>query len=160
MFVGLLKKIVLLWSKYSRVEIIGRHEDTDTPYLVRYHLINNSFFKLYFHKFLRSDRDCPHDHPFAFWTLMLQGSYTEQLYDWRTRTLTSTRRTPTEHALIYRSADALHRVIVDQNLPIERMDEAPMTLFLTGAKTQEWGFVLDYETAPKWTHWKTYLGVK
>ena len=156
----ILIKLLKFWAAKSRLELIAGHGDSDSVYLVRYHLINNRFFKLYLHYFLRSDRDDFHDHPWAFTTLMLQGAYTEELYDWRTRTYTQMRRNPSLNALITRKAEDIHRVVVDQTLTVEQKDQAPMTLFLSGKKTKEWGFIKNYATAPIWTHWEEYLGVK
>lgn len=158
MFLSLLRKFILFWAKHSRVEIITGHGE-DTPYLVRFHLINNRFFKLYAHRFMRRDLDVPHSHPWSYVTLVLSGQHTEELYDIKTQTFTKMVRSTTSNRLIYRDAEAIHRVIVDQALPMERIDEAPMTLFFATKKSKEWGFIKDYDTPnPVFVHWKEYLG--
>lgn len=91
---------------------------------------------------------------------MLQGDYFEDIYDWRTRTFKTIPRTTWFNQFVYRPADHLHRVRVWESHTVEQKDLAPMTLFFATKKTREWGFVRDYDTAPKWTHWKEYLGIK
>lgn len=155
----MLIKILQWWAFRSKVEVICGH-GSDSPYLVRYHLINNRFGKLYLHYFLRSDLDDPHDHPWDFWTLMLQGAYTEELYNWRTRSFQQTRRTPNLNALIGRRAEDIHRIVVDQEYDMNSTDEwrkAPMTLFFARSKRQEWGFVENYRDGPQWMHWAKYV---
>lgn len=157
---NLLIQALEFWADRSDVELISGHGDPDSVYLVRYHLMNNRFFKLYLHYFLRSDLDDPHDHPWGFWTLMLRGAYTEELYDWRTRKFTTLRRIPGKNSLVSRNADAIHRVIVDRTLTQDQKDQAPMTLFFATKKTKEWGFIKNYKKGPKWVHWKEYVGIK
>lgn len=159
----LLHLLLTFWSQFVRCEVISGHGDV-TPYLIRYHLVNNRFFKVYLHYFLRSDLDDPHCHPWNFATLMLRGAYTEELYDWRTRAFTRLRRTPTENALIFRKAEDTHRVVVDKDL--SRTSEkvwkkkAASTLFFAARKTKEWGFVENYKTGPRWKLWSEYLKEK
>jgi len=155
----MLIKLLQYWASRSRVEVISGH-GSDTPYLVRYHLLNNRFCKLYLHYFLRSDLDDPHDHPWNFWTLMLQGAYTEELYNWRTRTFKQTRRTPVSNSLIGRKATDIHRIITDESIEMDEFGKwrrAPMTLFFAFRKYQEWGFVENYKDGPRWKVWSAYL---
>lgn len=159
----LFRKILEFWAARSRIEVISGHGAT-TPYLIRYHLINNRFFKLYMHYFLRSDLDDPHDHPWKWASFMIQGAYTEEVYDWRTRSFTKLRRSPSLNRFVVRGAKDLHRVTVDRDLSLEPESvwrkEAACTLFTTLNKTQEWGFVENYETGPRWKHWAAYLAEK
>lgn len=154
-------RLLLYWARCSRIECITGHGDPDSVYLVRYHLINNRFMKLYLHYFLRSDPDNPHDHPWDFWTFMVRGAYTEDLYDWRTRAFTETRRTTSQSRFIKRKADSVHRIRVDKAYDLnDRTDnwkQAPMTLFFALGKYREWGFVNDYATGPRWEHHASYL---
>lgn len=156
----MLLKLLNFWAYRSRVECIQGHGGTGT-YLIRYHLINNRFCKLYLHYFLRSDLDDPHDHPWDFWTLMLRGAYREELYDWRTRSFKNVYRHVRCNSLVRRRAEDIHRIVVSQSYDMDVADnwrtDAPMTLFFALRKRKTWGFVEDPETAPKWKLWDRYL---
>lgn len=47
------------------------------PYLVRYSIFSCKWFAIKIHHILLSDDDCLHDHPWAFISLLLKGSYVE-----------------------------------------------------------------------------------
>lgn len=154
----MLIKLLEFWAQRSHVEIITGHGDGDSVYLVRYHLINNRFFKLYLHYFLRSDLDDPHDHPWSSISLGIQNEYTEEIYDWRTRKFTALRRRP--GGLIFRPAKLVHRIKVDNPTIMDMAGnwrKAPTTLFFAFTKSQEWGFVEHSSMAPRWKFWKDYL---
>ena len=60
-------------------EIIARTGDEkQLPYLVRFTFLRTPWFQILFHKFLISDDDCLHDHPWPFITCLLRGGY----YEW------------------------------------------------------------------------------
>lgn len=60
---------------WPRKEVI--HRDGD-PYLTRWWFISTRRHgRLYLHRFHRSDEDVLHDHPWAFWSLILWGGYIE-----------------------------------------------------------------------------------
>lgn len=153
----MLKSILNYWASWSRIEVITGH-GADTPYLVRSHLINNRWFKLYLHRFLRSDLEDFHDHPWSSVSLGISGTYVEEIYDWRTRTFQTLHRKAGR--LIYRPATLLHRIKVGREYDLSKGRDwlnAPTTLFFAFTKTQEWGFVRDYATAPRWVHWSEYV---
>ena len=65
----------------------GRHRvimdrQSDEPYLERYYVFLKDRtwfpFNIFVHKFLKSDRDHLHDHPWPYFTLILKGGY----YEW------------------------------------------------------------------------------
>jgi hypothetical protein len=125
-------------------------------------LINNRWFKLYLHYFLRDDEEDFHDHPWPSLSLGIQNNYLEEIYDWRTRTYKSFIRRP--GTFVWRPCTLVHRIKVGIDLnhsPEEGWKLlAPTTLFFAFTKNREWGFVRDHATAPKWTHWKEYLGAQ
>lgn len=63
------------WGLYKK-SIISRDGD-DSPYLIRYNLFECPWFSIKIHKILQDDRDCPHDHPWAFFSIILKGGYIE-----------------------------------------------------------------------------------
>lgn len=53
-------------------------DDVGQPYLTRYYLFWTPIFKVYYHIIHKSDRDRHlHDHPWPFFSLLLQGTYDE-----------------------------------------------------------------------------------
>lgn len=115
---------------WPRRELIDRD---GSPYLVRWHLIDTERHgRLYLHRFWRSDEDVLHDHPWAFWSLILWGGYVEvtPCLPWGQWGLWH--RTG---SLLRRPATWRHRVVVP-----DRLRGRVWTLVWTGPKVREWGF--------------------
>ena len=75
-----------LWIKF--MDLIGRRRiildrESDEPYLERYYMFltnrNICPFNIFIHKFLKSDPDDLHDHPWGFTTFIIAGGYWEYL---------------------------------------------------------------------------------
>lgn len=127
----------------------------DNPYLYRWYVIpRNRWLNIYVHKFLRSDDDrALHDHPWASVSVVLQGYMGEAYYRDVTDRVTGTprHRIIDTGEVIYRRASFAHRLIVPT---IEYLPN-PITLFVTGPKTREWGF-----WCPQgWRHWREFCAV-
>ncbi len=120
----------------------------DAPYLRRWWLIpRNEECNLYLHQFCRSDDDrALHDHPWASRSLMLEGRYIEHVQEGPPRLFA-------EGQEIYRSATMAHRVELLRNMHGEEMPV--WTLFATGPKVREWGFLCPQG----WRHWRDFCGV-
>lgn len=101
-----------------------------SPFLVRLELLRLFGWSLKLHVFLRSDQDEElHDHPWAFWSLIIAGGYWEQ-----TETRLIQRRCG---SLAYRPATHKHRVI----LANDKWGPVPCaTIVLTRPGDREWGF--------------------
>lgn len=115
-----------------------------TPYLERYYYINlRPFARIVIHRFLKSDDDGLHDHPWAFQNYILQGGYwehTQQGKFWR------------EPGYVgENNADFLHRVELD----FERSGDQVWTLFMMGQKEKSWGFL---DEQGHWVDHQTHLG--
>lgn len=122
--------------------VIGGHGD---PYLIRWYVIpRNRYFNIYLHWFRRSDEDRAfHDHP--WWSVSLTlGSYDGPRHRWRivepdmvefyrNRWGANDKRYISTGALVFRRASFAHRLV----LPIS----GTVTLFITGPKIREWGFL-------------------
>ena len=101
------------------------------PYLERYYLFLREReyfpFNIFLHKFLKSDPDDLHDHPWPYRTIILYGGYWEQ--------------TITDKIwygpLSYKYADSgtLHRIELDPSRPY------CWTLFIPGKQNRKWGFI-------------------
>ena len=77
------------WSLWSR-RVFGMPGD---PYLARRRIIQTPWFGIFVHQIYREDQDRdPHDHPFAFLSLILWRGYTERYWpDKRNLAVSSTR---------------------------------------------------------------------
>ena len=100
------------------------------PYLERYYIFlkdrKNFPFNVFIHRFLKSDPDDLHDHPWAFRTLILAGGYwefTDEGKFWRG---------PLSYN--YAPANTFHRVELDKNVPY------CWTLFIPSFNHKDWGF--------------------
>lgn len=149
------KKLMAWCEKKGRVIKITGTAGPDDVYLIRHLVIRSRFFNFYIHQFLRSDRDDLHDHPWNFCTLLLRGAYTEQFKDRTSDAIISVRRTTSLNKLVFRRATDLHRVVVDRDLKEKDKEQSALTLFFSGPKKREWGFVKDGE----WQKWTKYLGL-
>ena len=135
-------------------------------YLIRYYVIRSSWFNFYIHIFLRSDRDDMHDHPWDFCTYLVRGAYIERKWNFKERRTDVIFRSnwpdigygeEKQNRLVFRKATDLHQVMTPEQYSLSRINEAPMTLFFSGPKRREWGFVR--QSTRQWVHWKEYLGL-
>lgn len=78
----------ILWNKSmtisDRVRMI-KDPVTNDDYLMRYYMLlkeRPDWFpiNIFVHKFISSDMDKPHDHPWSYFTLILSGGYWEYIY--------------------------------------------------------------------------------
>lgn len=126
--------------------IIGTREN---PYLMRWWLIpKNRLFNVYLHKILRSDDDrALHDHPWWNVSIILAGYYVECLPG-------EVRKYRGRGSMVFRRATQAHRLELKWMRDKEQ-PEPVWTLFITGPKIREWGFL-----CPKgWRHWRDFCGV-
>ena len=70
-----------LFKRWGRHRVIMDRVNGE-PYLERYYVFlkdRNRFpFNIFVHKFLKSDPDDVHDHPWPYFTIILKGGY----YEW------------------------------------------------------------------------------
>ena len=144
MFLKLLEKLGRKRIVYDRVD--------NEPYLERYYLFlkeRERFpFNVFLHKFLKSDPDDVHDHPWPYATLILKGGYNEWLpqFDNQGRKIgeIAVWRGPGHFRVC--SANSFHRIELDPGI-------TAWTLFMPGAKQREWGFLVKNV----WVQWEQYL---
>ena len=122
------------------------------PYLERYYLFlreRERFpFNVFLHKFLKSDPDDVHDHPWPYATLILKGGY----WEWIPHFDTVGRKTGEYQ--VWRGpghfrvskANSFHRIELDPDI-------TAWTLFMPGPKQRDWGFLVKN----KWIQWEQYL---
>lgn len=171
-------KALIKWcEKRGRVFYITGGADRKTVYLVRYIVWKSHRFGcLYIHRFMRSDADDPHDHPWNFFTYVISGGYNEYYYDksepkhngkkyisfWKEKV---NRREP--GSLAYRRATDIHKVKVDNEIemrldelnPKEKLEKAPLTVCLMGPRRRQWGFWKKRYKGSRFIDWRDYLGI-
>jgi len=183
----LVKKIcdlLVKWcEKKGRKHLItgGSNEDV---YLVRYIVFKSKWGCVYIHRFMRSDADDPHDHPWSFWTYVISNGYTEVRYD-RSKPAISLdmERTTLEPGLhnihLFFSeywtrsenvrkpgdfskirANDIHQVVVDKPRNMDEIKDAPYTICLMGPRVREWGFWPLEMRGTGFLDWREYLDIK
>jgi hypothetical protein len=142
------------------LERIGRKRivmdrQNDEPYLERYYLFlkdrKHFPFNIFLHKFLKSDPDDVHDHPWPYATIILKGGY----YEW-TPTFNSLGEKIGEirhwrgpgHFRVCR-ATSYHRIELCKGVDC-------WTMFMPGPQKREWGFLVNNN----WVHNEQYLSEK
>ena len=124
----------------------------DEPYLERYYLFlkdRKRFpFNVFLHKFLKSDPDDVHDHPWPYATLILKGGYYEWLpqFNKQGQKISELQvwRGPGHFRVC--GANSFHRIELDPAVTC-------WTLFMPGPQKREWGFL----TKGKWVQHEQYL---
>lgn len=155
--------------KKNRIFMITGGDQGNTVYLVRYIVFKSRFGCIYIHRFMRTDADDPHDHPWNFWTYVISGGYTEKFFDkskpvhqnnkylsyW---TATENKRLP--GSLAYRKCTDIHVVKTDKERHMGELEGAPYTLCFMGPRRRDWGFwPLGYNGA-HFMDWRKYLKMK
>lgn len=127
------------------------------PYLRRYIIMRNAWFRIFIHELLISDEDAElHDHPWNFMTFLLSGGYVEELpqssarvhYGWAEPDYKTMKIHWPRFSLIRHQARDLHRI---------ELEKPTWTLFIAGNKYRKWGF---YDPARGWIDNKTFLKEK
>tara|TARA_B100001758_G_C18081198_1_gene438342 strand:+ start:135 stop:575 length:441 start_codon:yes stop_codon:yes gene_type:complete len=116
------------------------------PYLERYYIFlknrKNFPFNVFLHRFLKSDPDELHDHPWNFRTIILRGGYWEHTHEGKFWRKPWTYR--------YCTANCFHRIELDPNV------KECWTLFIPSKSYKEWGF----QTKEGWLNHLSYFKLK
>jgi hypothetical protein len=130
--------------KICRIQHITRGDGD--PYLIRFVLFESRLFSVFLHKFIGSDDECPHCHPFAFISIVLSGGY------WETIEAVDVDNHRTERRIwngfgniLFRKATHRHRVDLEPGVKA-------VTLVIAGPKTRPWGFYTQFG----WMFWRDY----
>lgn len=137
----MIKKLAEFVMKRPPDFIIGAHRNP--PYIRRWWVIpRNRFFNIYLHEVQQDDDDrAMHDHPWINMSYILDGGYNE---------VTPKGTFPlTKGQFRFRRPTALHR--------LELMDgQRTLSLFITGPKVREWGFMTD----DGWIFWEDFVSIE
>ena len=143
-----------LLERLGRKRIVMDRQN-DEPYLERYYLFlkdrKHFPFNVFLHKFLKSDPDDVHDHPWPYTTLILRGGYWEWVPQFtaegkRIGEIAHWRK-PGHFRTC--SATSFHRIELDPAVEC-------WTLFMPGPQRREWGFL----QRGQWIHNSEYLEEK
>ena len=143
----------LQWlDRIGRKRIVYDRIDNE-PYLERYYLFlkdrgEHFPFNIFLHKFLKSDIDDLHDHPWPYATLILRGGYWEwrPQFDASGKKIGEIARWCGPGSFRVASANSYHRIELDPNVTC-------WTLFMPGPKQRDWGFLVKN----RWVQWEQYL---
>ena len=112
-------------------------------YLIRYYIFNkvgidvvDTFpFNVFIHKFLKSDIEDPHDHPWDFITIILKGGYYEERYNYNDDINNDVKTTTWRGvgSIQYVRAEQIHRIRLTENVDC-------WTLFIPFNRRRGWGF--------------------
>ena len=151
---SLFNQILNTLDRVGRKRIVMDRQDNE-PYLERYYIFlkdrKHFPFNVFIHKFLKSDPDDVHDHPWPYATLILKGGYYEwtPVFDVEGKKITETCRWRGPGHFRICSATSYHRIELDPNI-------TAWTMFMPGPQKREWGFFVKN----KWVHNDIYLTEK
>jgi len=146
------QKFLKFLESRGRKRIVYDRIDNE-PYLERYYLFlkdrgEHFPFNVFLHRFLKSDIDDLHDHPWPYATLILKGGY----YEWTPqfgadgKKIGEIARWCGPGSFRMAKANSYHRIELDPSVEC-------WTLFMPGAKQRDWGFMVKN----KWVQWEQYL---
>lgn len=123
--------------------VIGDGDGDGADYMHRWFVLpRNVFGGVYLHRFLRSDKDVPHDHPWDSTSILVEGRYNEEMYDGPTLVDVATRYAGD---VTTREAEASHRVVLT--------DGPATSLFIMGPRRRQWGF----HCPSGWVRWDLFV---
>jgi hypothetical protein len=147
-----MKKAFLNWLDSLGRKRIVMDRINNEPYLERYYLFLKDRtwfpFNIFLHRFLKSDPDDVHDHPWPYATIILKGGYYEwipQFNDKNEKIGEIAHWCKPGHFRTC-SATSYHRIELDPNIEC-------WTLFMPGPQQREWGFLVKN----KWIQNEQYL---
>lgn len=124
----------------------------DQPYLERYYVFLKDRkyfpFNIFLHKFLKSDPDDVHDHPWPYATIILKGGYYEWTpeFDSRGNKIGEIRHWRGPGHFRFCRSTSFHRIELDPGVEC-------WTLFMPGPQRRDWGFL----TRRGWIQHEQYL---
>lgn len=143
--------LLKLLERLGRRRIVMDRVSND-PYLERYYVFLSDRtwfpFNVFLHKFLKSDPDDVHDHPWPYATLILRGGYYEWIPQFNSEgeKIGEIRNWRGPGHFRVCSATSYHRIELAEGVTC-------WTLFMPGPKQRDWGFLVRNQ----WIQWEQYL---
>jgi hypothetical protein len=149
-----MKWFLNLLERIGRKRIILDRQSNE-PYLERYYIFLKDRkwfpFNIFIHKFLKSDPDDVHDHPWPYATLILKGGYWEWIPQFNSKGKKcgeiAAWRGPGHFRMC--SATSYHRIELDPSIEC-------WTMFMPGPQKREWGFLVK----GNWIKHDEYMSLK
>jgi hypothetical protein len=162
--------LVAWCDRNNRVYKITGGLNGNEVYLVRYIVFKSKYCCLYIHRFMKSDADDPHDHPWNFFTYVISGGYVEKFYDKEQSQLSTEKQNFSAFwtsqyvirnpgSLRYRKSTDIHQVIVDKTRTMDELADAPFTVCLMGPRKRNWGFWPLSFLGATFIDWRSYLNI-
>ncbi len=136
-----IKEKLLNWLEKSGRKRIILDRVSEEPYLERYYVFLKDRtwfpFNVFIHKFLKSDPDDVHDHPWPYATLILRGGYYEWIpqFDSEGKMSCEVRKWRGPGHFRICSPNSYHRIEL-------KKDVTAWTMFMPGPQKREWGFLV------------------
>lgn len=128
-YVGSIRWAFMRWAD------IPDGTDPGRTYLRRLRVLQTPRFAIYLHWIYLPDEDRdPHDHPCNFWSMVVRGGYTEQVYPY-----VRVRRDFATKVKTWRRG-SVHKMPYDQAHRITHIRPGTVTLVAFGVRRQSWGF--------------------
>lgn len=146
-----MKWFLRLLEKLGRKRVVMDRVNNE-PYLERYYLFlkdRKRFpFNIFLHKFLKSDPDDLHDHPWPYATFIVAGGYWEwtPVYNNKKEKIGEIAKWRGPGHFRFCSANSFHRIEIDP-------DVTCWTVFMPGPQQRDWGFMRKGE----WVQHEQYL---
>lgn len=143
--------LLKLLDRLGRKRIVMDRVNNE-PYLERYYVFLRDRkwfpFNIFLHKFLKSDPDDLHDHPWPYATLILKGGYWEWIpqFNDNGEKIGEIAKWCGAGSFRWAKASSYHRIELDPDVEC-------WTLFMPGIKQREWGFLFK----GSWIQWEKYL---
>lgn len=148
------KKLLTVLDKIGRKRIVMDRVNNE-PYLERYYLFlkdRKRFpFNVFLHRFLKSDPDDVHDHPWPYFTIILKGGYYEWIpvFNQQGKKVYEISKWCRPGHFRLCSAASFHRIELDPTVEC-------WTLFMPGPQQRDWGFLVNN----RWVQWEKYLSLR
>lgn len=150
-----MKQWFLNWlERHGRKNVI-MDRISNEPYLERYYVFLKDRkwfpFNVFLHRFLKSDIDDVHDHPWSYATLILKGGYWEwqPVFNNKGQKIGEVSKWHGAGSFRWNKATSYHRIELDPEVEC-------WTLFMPGPQKREWGFLI----GNFWVQWQDYLEKK
>lgn len=129
--------------------LIPDGREPDVVYLKRLRLIQTPWFGWYIHWIYLPDRDRdPHDHPWNFWSLILRGGYTEQVWQkWGAQRIRVDGHGAFLGEFVWK-AFSWHKMSIERAHMIHRLQPGTVSMIFTGPRHRTWGFWTREEFVP------------
>lgn len=141
------------WAVLRPFDIYAKDGSGDV-YLHRIRLIQTPWFAVYLHDLNLPDSDrFPHDHPWAFCSIVLRGGYTEVVYQPVFGCVRQVDGRMAQRTVRRHSRWSAHRMGTDVAHEITQVQPRTKTLVLCGPRSRNWGFWTDNGFVP----WQEYV---